>query len=374
MTEGRAEATRSGPLPRGLAWLGGPLSALYARIIAARNERFDRRIGVVELDRPVISVGNLSVGGTGKTPMVRRVVSALRDAGRSPCVAMRGYAPRGGTSGIASDEAEEYRRALPDTPLVAQPDRIGGLIELFGGDQGDAIDTVVLDDGFQHRRIWRELDIVLIDATRSPFADRPLPAGWLREPVESLRRAGAVVITHAERVGKHERAALGANIERVCGRPATAVCRHTWESLTVNDGAGARTESVSWLSDRRVGAACAIGNPGAFLAQVRESARGVVGEVVLPDHDPFDQASLARVADLARTGGAEAIVVTSKDWSKLSRVPALVELAPIVVPELGIAFDRGEQDLWRMVVAAAETAKPRAGDDNSFDVPGESGP
>lgn len=374
MTGANGEEPRRGPLPRGLSWLGGPLAAVYARVIEGRNQRFDRRIGVIELDRPVISVGNLSVGGTGKTPMVRRVVSVLHHAGHSPCVAMRGYSGRGGQGGIASDEADEYRRVLSDTPVVAQPDRVGGLIELFSREDGDAIDVVVLDDGFQHRRIWRELDIVLIDATRSPFTDRLLPSGWLREPVESLRRAGAVVITHAERVGQQELAALEANIERVCGRPATAVCRHVWESLTVNDGAGARTEPVSWLSDRRVGAACAIGNPAAFLAQVRESARGVVGEVVLPDHDPFGQASLARVADLARTGGAEAIVVTSKDWSKLSRVPALVQIAPIVVPELGIAFDRGEQDLLRMVGAAAGTVKPRAGDEESFDDSGEGRP
>ncbi len=360
---------RRGPLPALLSWLGLPLAAVYARVIAGRNQGFDRRVGVIELDRPVISVGNLSVGGTGKTPMVGHVLAVLNAAGHTPCVAMRGYGGRsGGQSGARSDEADEHRRAFPEVPIVAQPNRVEGLIGLFGSDAGDDIDVVVLDDGFQHRRIWRELDIVLVDATASPFEDRLLPAGWLREPVESLRRASATVITRAERVSPGQLADLENKLKRACERPVTAVCRHAWRSLTVYErGGGVRTEPVPWLSSQRVGAACAIGNPDAFLAQVRDAARTVVGAVVLPDHDAYGQAALSRVADLVRVHGAGAIVVTSKDWSKLSHVPGLLELAPIVVPELRLVFERGEEYLREMILRAAAFSKVRAQDDEAFD-------
>lgn len=350
-----------------LSWLGTPLAGVYGRVIAGRNHGFDRRVGVVELDRPVVSVGNISVGGTGKTPMVGHVLAWLRAAGHTPCVAMRGYAgPRGGRSGTGSDEADEYHRTFPAVPIIAQPNRVEGLITLFGSEAGDEIDVVVLDDGFQHRRIWRELDIALVDATASPFEDRLLPAGWLREPVESLQRAGVVVVTHAEQVSPGHLAELERELSAVCDRPVTAVCRHAWRSLTVNERGAVTSEPVTWLADKRVGAACAIGNPDAFLAQVRAASRGVVGAVVLPDHDPYGQAALGRVADLVRVHGAEAIVVTSKDWSKLSRVRGLPELAPIVVPELGLVFDRGGTDLREKVLRAAAVAKVRAEDDEAF--------
>jgi len=179
--------------------IGAALARVYGIVIARINRRFDSGRGVVRFDRPVISVGNLSVGGTGKTPMVRRLIAILLEMERRPCIAMRGY--RKGTG--ESDEAAAYQREFPDVPVIAQANRTDGLIALFGDEhegEGPHRDCIVLDDGFQHRQIGRELDIVLVDASRSPFRDRLLPQGWLREPAESLTRAGLVVVTHAESV------------------------------------------------------------------------------------------------------------------------------------------------------------------------------
>jgi tetraacyldisaccharide 4'-kinase len=154
--------------------LGGPigraLSAIYAGIVSRRNRAFDAGRGVVTLDRPVISVGNLSVGGTGKTPLVAHVLEVLGGAGRNPCVAMRGY---GSGRGRESDEAMLYRDQFLSVRIVAQPDRVEGLLALLASDDGGHVDSVVLDDGFQHRRLARQVDLVLVDATRDPFADRP---------------------------------------------------------------------------------------------------------------------------------------------------------------------------------------------------------
>src|ERR1043165_360740 len=162
---------RRGPVPGAVGRL---LARGYAWEIGRRNRRYDAGRGVVRFDRPVISVGNLSVGGTGKTPMVAHIVGLLLEAGRRPCIAMRGYAGRGGMS----DEAEEYRGRFPGIPIVARANRTLGLIELFSREHetgGQQTDCIVLDDGFQHRRIARDLDVVMVDASRDPFDDALLP-------------------------------------------------------------------------------------------------------------------------------------------------------------------------------------------------------
>src|ERR1051326_7138417 len=169
MPRAPSETTRP-PVP---GILGRAMSLVYSAAIARINRRYDRGRGVIRFDRPVISVGNLSVGGTGKTPMVAHILRTLLASHASPCVAMRGYRSRRGES----DEAQEDRRAFPPAPIVPPPARTPGLIPLFS--QQHELDEpasthIILDDGFQHRRIARDVDIVLIDATADPFTDRLL--------------------------------------------------------------------------------------------------------------------------------------------------------------------------------------------------------
>jgi tetraacyldisaccharide 4'-kinase len=347
---------RRGPVP-GL--LGLALSPLYRAAVARNNRRFDAGRGVVRFDRPVISVGNLSVGGTGKTPMVAAILRALLQAGRRPCVAMRGYRSRGANG--ESDEAEEYRRAFPNVPVVARANRTLGLIQLFGDEyrsQEPHTDCIVLDDGFQHRQIARDLDVVLIDATRDPFDDRLLPAGWLREPLASLRRAGAVVITHAESVQAADLTALDQRIAGLRGRGADAVSRHAWRGLNVADAGAEREEPVQWLSGKRVFVVCAIGNPGPFLTLAHKAAGSLAGSLVLRDHDPYSAATVGRLIAAASAARAQAIVTTEKDWSKLAQVPATQWPCPIARPRLALTFDRGGDDLIRVVQATVARGAP----------------
>ncbi|MBL8756996.1 MAG: tetraacyldisaccharide 4'-kinase, partial [Phycisphaerae bacterium] len=184
------EGARRGPAP---GWLGVPLARVYGAVVGWRNARFDRGVGVTRVGVPVVSVGNVSVGGTGKTPMVMWLARRLMERGERPAIALRGY--KGGRGGAGSDEATEFRRWLPEVPLAVGGDRVATIGALRGSAEGARVSCVLLDDGFQHRRLHRDLDVVLVDATRDPFADRLLPAGWLREPVEGLKRAGAVVLT-----------------------------------------------------------------------------------------------------------------------------------------------------------------------------------
>ena len=267
--------------------LGRLASRLYGTVITRINRRYDKGVGVVTLDRPVISVGNLSTGGTGKTPMVMHVVDVLRGAGRSPCVAMRGY---GSANGSLSDEAKQYARAFTGVPIVAQADRVAGLLDLFASASGETVDCVVLDDGFQHRTIARDLDIVLIDATRSPFSDTLLPAGHLRESAESLDRAQVVVITHAECSHADDVATLRVQIHERSPTAHIAVARHEWRDLVETGPGGDHVRPVEFLHQKRTAAACAIGNPLAFLDQAAAHAgRALAFTLTLRDHDPFSR-------------------------------------------------------------------------------------
>lgn len=339
----------NGPMPAVLgATLGRALAPVYGMVVTHRNRRFDAGVGVVRLDRPVISVGNLSVGGTGKTPMVRWVCERLLDAGATPAIAMRGYKSAGGES----DEAMEYADALPGVPVVAQPDRTAGLRALFATDAGSAVNAVVLDDGFQHRRIARDLDIVLIDCCRPVAGARLLPAGWLREPMASLARAHAVVLTHAERASKAEVDEAQSVVAAHAPGVPIAVCEHAWASLRV----GEETHGVDWLLGKRVAVACAIGNPAAFIAGIRGAGAKIAAEVVLRDHDAFGRAAAARIE--AAMSSADALVVTEKDWVKIRRTNLAESEFPIVRPSLAMCFREGEDGLAGRVRALVQPAAP----------------
>ena len=321
---------RKGPAP---ALIGRAIEPVYRAVVAQKNRAFDAGRGVERVDVPVISIGNLSVGGTGKTPMVVWVVARLRAMGRKPAIAMRGYGAK--REGV-SDEQAEYLDRFPGIPIVAQPDRIAGLREIEG-----QYDCVVLDDGFQHRRLARDLDIVLIDATRDVFADRCLPAGWLREPVDSLARAGAVVITRSDLVD----AALVAQMEHAVRAiaPGMVLGRavHAWDHLGIVEPTGVHREApVDWVRGKRIVVACGIANPEAFASQVARAGAVITSSIALPDHAAWTEADVSRVA--AAASGAEGIVVTEKDWVKLRGRHAAWDVPvvrPRVVMDLGASGD-----------------------------------
>lgn len=330
----------------------GPVARIAERVYLAelgrRNARYDAGRGVITIDRPVISVGNLSVGGTGKTPMVSCIVRWLIEAGRSPAIAMRGYRSGGGFS----DEARAYGTTFGErVPVVAQPDRLLGLLQLFGTEAGGRVDSIVLDDGFQHRRIARQLDLVLIDATRDPFGDRCLPAGRLREPVEALRRADGIILTHCELVGRSTIDGLSGRIAEITGESPIAEAEHAWAVLRRVGGGEVVDEPLSWLRGRRIAAVCAIGHPEAFIAGIERAAgRPVHRRLVLRDHHHYGRRSIDRIAALAQD--CEAIVMTEKDWVKLDHVSPEIWPCPVVLPRLELRFVVGGDRLRTRVLTA----------------------
>lgn len=330
-------------------FLGRALGVVYEHVVRVRNGWYDVNPGR-RAERPVISIGNLTAGGAGKTPMVVHLAGVLKEAGKHAAIALRGYKSATG-SPAESDEAQQYGRLLPGVPLAVGKNRLDEIKELLTTSRGSKTDCILLDDGFQHRQLFRDCDLVLVDATRGTLGDRQLPAGWLREPLAGLRRASGIIITHAEAVPSERLAALSLKIQDLTDKRPLAVCRHTWKALVTGEGQKERTVPPDFIKGRKIAVACGIGNPGPFLEHVRSLAT-VVHELVLPDHDPFTGPTLAKFLSDAKAAGAEGILVTEKDWSKLRATPEDRWPCPVLRPRLALTFDRGMADLTDLVLSA----------------------
>ena len=336
----------NGPLPAVLAPLAWPASLVYGAAVRLRNARLDR-LGGWRAPMPVVSVGNITAGGTGKSPMVRWVIETLRAMGRSPAIATRGH--RGG---LVSDEVLEHREAMPGLPIAVGADRVAAIKALLR--DGQAIDAIVLDDGFQHRAMARDLDLVLVDATRPGLDGALLPAGWLREPASNLRRASAVVVTRATRVDE----ALARRIESLHGRAPIAWTSHAWTGVRVHSGGADRAEPVAWLHGGRLAVWAGVGNPQALHAQVLQSGAKVVHAPALRDHHAYDIEGVRALLEQASKAGADAVLCTPKDWVKVrGLLPA--SYLPVVRPELALTCLQGGEALRDALRGALDAGDSR---------------
>jgi tetraacyldisaccharide 4'-kinase len=313
---------------------------IYAGVMTLRNRLYDRQLLLRShaLPRPVVSVGNLTTGGTGKTPVVAWLANELRNAGVQPAILMRGYKA---TAAHGSDEAAELRDRLgPGVPVVANLDRVAGAAEALKQDA--TVGVFVLDDGFQHRRVRRDVDLVLIDAT-NPFGfGHVLPRGLLRERVSGIRRAAAVVITRADLVPESELIGVEGSIRR--HHPHVPIVR-SWTAFTrLSDG-----RPVESLREQPVAAFCGIGNPDAFRVTLDRLGARVVAFRAFPDHHPFTPAELAEVTRNAEAAGATVLVTTAKDRTRLPRMDSAL---PVVALEIEAAFSPAERSALLDLVLA----------------------
>ena len=310
----------------------GPVAApLYGAVVALRNRRFDRGVGVQRAPVPVISVGNLTTGGTGKTPFVMWLCRELTSRGVRPAIAMRGYGAEKNNG--RSDEAEEYRAAMPGVPVIVNPDRYAGITTFLAG--GGKAEVIVLDDGFQHRQLSRDLDIVLVDAQAGTPDDRLLPWGNLREPVRNIARAGVVVLTHAEDGKAADNAERGL-AGHLAMDAVVARASHRWLNIAVSDAGNVLTWPVAALRKKHVIAVCGIARPQGFLKTLRETGCVVQGVFELRDHQPLDAEIAGRVAQRAAETKSQIIVTTQKDFARFGGVPPAWSRLTLVRPVLGL--------------------------------------
>lgn len=292
----------------------GPVAAAARAALATLVPAYRLGLGVDRLrkrprrlDVPVISVGNLTCGGTGKTPVVAWLTRRMQRQGFTPGLLSRGY--KG--DGEANDERLVLDALCPGVPHRQSRDRVAAGRELTR-----ACDVLILDDGFQHRRLAREVDIVLIDALRPWGYGHLLPRGLLREPPSALRRADLVVITRVDLISPGERASLERTIGRFTAAPV-ATGRFAPTSLIGGGGLKVRPRDLGRV---RAAAFCGLGNPQGFAATLRQFGLDVpAGRFrTFPDHHRYTPADLNDVGRWATAAGADALVTTRKDRVKIA--------------------------------------------------------
>ena len=341
-----------------------PLGMLYGAVTRARLRLY--RSGLLKSERvgaPVVSVGNLTTGGTGKTPLVEWVARALAREGLRVCVLTRGYGRADESRRVvASDGARVLAEAAEcgDEPRLLAERVLGVAAVVCDRDRVEAArwaqaelgaEVFVLDDGFQHLRIARDLDIVTLDATAPWGGGHMLPRGRLREPPSGLARADCVVITRAELAADLE--GLRTEVARVSGgRAAVFTSRvRTLGLRRVSATGGAEADAK--LESARVGAFCAVGNPSAFFEHVRRDGFELCYTRAFKDHHAYTQTDAEAVSREAVARGARALLTTAKDAVKLR---GLSFALPCYVVETGLEFD-DEARLLGLVRAAVSASQ-----------------
>lgn len=296
-----------------LALLCGSL--FYRAAIAVRNAMFDSGLRKpVKLARPVISIGNITTGGTGKTPLVMELARRLLALGKKPGILTRGYrgATKANQAEPTSDEVELFRAEFGDAvPVEVNASRAAGAKRML--EKPTDINVFLLDDGFQHRQVHRDLDIVLIDATQPFGYDRLLPRGLLREPVKNLRRADVFILTRCNEMNASQLSAIEKHIKTESENAVVHAEQH-WREFKRSDNT---TGEINDLRRIPLFAFTGIGNPAAFEKMLHRHAEDVRGVRVFPDHHAFTQADVRALMDEAKACGAQAMITTEKDWTKL---------------------------------------------------------
>jgi len=346
------------PLIRALAFIPAQIYRL-----AVESRLFLYRSGILRarrLDRPVISIGNLTLGGTGKTPCVAFIASQLRDRGLKVAILSRGYRREG--SGIlevsneervlagpleAGDEPYLLAMSCPGVRVIVGPDRYGAASWIS---RRAEVDVFILDDGFQHLRLARDLDIVLIDATEPLDSARMVPFGRLREPLTGLARADAVIVTRSDR--PFDRAALDRAVARYA-RQGTPIffASHEMSGFVRLDGPEASTPAVRGP----VAAVSGIARPDLFIQDLEARGCRIVLRRDYPDHHRHAPDEFRYLVDQALAAGAGAVVTTEKDAANLP-TGALDDL-PLPVYAARIVFKCEDQPALIDLIIKVESIK-----------------
>ena len=340
-----------------------PLNRLYETIVGARNSLYDA--GVFKshsLGAKTVSIGNITVGGTGKTPLVAFVAEVLAGAGEKVCILTRGYGRENPRKQVLVSDGEKITadfRAAGDEPFELAGKLLGKAIIVANANRAAAgnwarekfaVTAFVLDDAFQHRRVKRDFDVVCIDAT-NPFGNgKTLPTGILREPLNNLKRAGAIVITRANLIeGISDLKSEIAKYNRSC--PIFVSENRISGLIELKDFLAVPLVSPRAADDRRLAAGnclafCALGNPNNFFEQLRGENFNLVAVETFPDHHFYAPNDIAKLVAKANRTNAETLLTTAKDAVKLKDLN--VDL-PCFVAESEMIFER-EDDFRRWLL------------------------
>lgn len=318
-------------------------SLVYRLIVYLRNRLYDRQILTsVKLSRPVISVGNLTVGGTGKTPCVIGLGQLLGRLGFQPAVISRGYGGKSpapvnivsdGKSILqdardAGDEPLLIARALPGIPVITGARRAltgQAAIDRFGAQ------VLVCDDAFQHRQIVRDIDIVLLDAEKPLGNGHLLPRGCLRESIEGLRRADCLILTRCDQA-----CPLHPDIAKIVEATGIPVFRAAHRFRDLVRPSDNTAESPAGLRGKKVCAFSGIAQPGSFKKLLRDAGANVLSFIEFPDHYVYNRNDLDAMEKHFATLGAEGWITTEKDAMRLTPYPDFADRILILRVEMEI--------------------------------------
>jgi tetraacyldisaccharide 4'-kinase len=334
-----------------------PFGGLYSLLVRTNNAFYRRGIlKISNVGAPVISVGNLTSGGTGKTPLVEWIARELAGRGRKVCILTRGYRRENSNQRVIASDGKDMLAGVKQTgdeafllgenlrgkaAVICDSDRVsaaGWAIKNFGSD------VLVLDDGFQHRRIARQLDILTIDAMNPWGNGRLLPGGILREPISELSRADCVVITRADLSDTED---IRRQVERI--RPGMLVLlSHTKHTQLREFDPTDTNPDFDQVRSSPVSAFCAIGNPESFFSLLSREGYNVVHTKTFRDHHSYTAGDIDQLVREAQRSGAQALLTTAKDAVKLR---SLSFVLPCYAVEIATEIER--EDLLRELISRA---------------------
>jgi tetraacyldisaccharide 4'-kinase len=299
-----------------------PFAGFYWGITTFRNWLYQRILKPVRLNAKIISVGNITVGGTGKTPFVETIAHYLQNQGKRVVIQSRGYGRRSTgfitvsdgkdllvSPDLAGDEPYLLARKLPGVPVIVGTDRLSATQQAIERFQPD---VVILDDAFQHRRITRDLDIVLLDTLRPWGNGRLLPAGPLRETPENINRAGLIVLTRSENL---EMTSLRLNALKMQTDIPIITSKHIpieWADIHAK-----KAHTLQYLQHQNLVAFSGIGNPDSFIKTLNEIEIEPLVTMNFKDHHWYTEKDMVKIKQSAVKSGATALVTTEKDGVRL---------------------------------------------------------
>ncbi len=302
-----------------------PFSIIYSIIIWVRNKLYDKKIfRSLKIENcKLISVGNISVGGTGKTPVIKFLATYLRRMGFKVAILSRGYRRKSSDTVIVADgkqilaaledsgdESYLLAQQLNDIPIVVEVDRYKGAQIIQKKFQPEII---LLDDGFQHRRLHRDFDIVLVDASVGFGRGLLMPVGFLREPVRSLNRADLIWFTRVDQSQK-----LVSLIEQVRRYSLSPLITSEHRAIDIVKANTKNRFHLSFLNKKRVMLFSGIANPVSFEKTVNNLGGDVINHFIFSDHYQYRQTDISRIIDKAREVDAEIILTTEKDFVRIA--------------------------------------------------------
>lgn len=345
-------------------WPMAALAWLYGGLLAGR--RWAYRKGLLPVYRspvPVIAVGNLTAGGTGKTPCVEKICRILLEAGYRPAVISRGYGGRyrGSCATVADgarvllgpeeagDEPVLLARSLPGVPVLIARKRADGAREAVSR---HGAQVLVLDDAFQHLRMGRDLDVVTVDAKYPLGNGYCFPRGLLRERPATLKEADLILLTRGTRLPPEVLERSRRLLRAHNGRAPILTAGHASARLTeLNRGERAPPE---WLRDRKVLAFAGIGAPSGFFGELENLGARVLEAVPFPDHHPYTRQDVQKLVEWAKLMNAEAMVTTEKDAVRLVREMPLE--VPLLALGIEIVVQEGEAALAERILEVVSAA------------------